>query len=705
MERRIFGRSLVLLFVLAVFSRGGELHVCQSNEIRTEDFFRELHRLDHESQHKQNLLLLQKDRLNAHLESVRKLEKGGFRSPLERQRIELEVSKNKAFLAARKEYDELLDAVIDDLDGKPLAVPPKSKFDTSFRLRLPGLTLRQGGADYFTVKMKANSKVSEALTQYTLANMSIALDYPNKAPMQKYAQSRLDGYAKVNSARKSELDKWHYETETWKQAQYLINNQYRKRWQQLRQIWQFNRHLQGKRLHEEEVTFYSGSNDSFWLFGDGSSRATPISQISPATIEIARQTASSRHAEVRVANAQRQIQRRKIRLQDLAKKGYANAAELRDSKLVGDLSILDAEILKADEAVKRKELEQLQVATNGVKTDVETVVLPNKETAQSWFVWMTEINDLDAADVLHCLPIVEEMFLAGAAMEMAQRHRAFTEKVRLEYSNITSLQLIELDQLDSAVSIAEANLMQAVETKRLITSRLKQWALRYSATANTNHRVDPDVMSAVMAVGKEVNLARVKLAELQEKRAQRLLAFDRDYRDRLARVHRKGAATSIELQKTANQVRRSEGLVLSSKRTVEIAKQKAVILEVLYQYGGLRYTGEGLEMAYFSPELMEALRQHSMIADTANPGVLQRHSADLDDVNIRIASLNKLLKKGHASPVELQWATRDKEIIKNRISLESARNKLRDRALAVIGSLGIEDKRRFEFPENKDSRL
>lgn len=703
--------SFLILLITVFTTSAHELTVFQSDAIRSEDFFVELKRIERESAHRKNILQLEEERLRRRHESVRQLSSEGFRSPIELKNLQLKLDRTTNRLSAREVYDRFLDLVIEDLEGRELEAAPasQSKSVPHLRLRLPGLSLRVGEADYFTVEMEATPEISNALRQYASANLLTALEYPNRFPHLTYGKERLDSFANLESALPSEVWKWQYRVDLLEEHQRLANAQFRNRWQQLRQIWQFHQHLQGWTAHRDEVTSFQGSPDSYWLFGDGHALATPFTGISREALEIAEQQAESRHNRIRSAAVQKQIQGRLARLESLVRGGYSNGAEVRNVDLSASISGLDGRILEADAEVRRKQLDQLKVATRALRDEPTSLDLPGTEQSgdapADWFRWLADGPPLDASELLRFLPLFEAKTLARADVGMARAELDHHETVRRDYLQIHSIQPVEAEQLELSLSVARASLEQAREADKLSTLRIRQWTLRNRDHHRTNSELSPDTMAEVMMAGREVNLARIERAELEIKKAQTILRHDRDFLNRLEAVYKKGAASRTEWLRANNQVARSEGRLASSERKALLVRREARILETIYQHGGLNYTGNGLEMVYFSPELIGALRLHAELADSADEGRLRVHSADLDDVNLRIANLDTLIADGYASPVEKRWATRDKEIIENRISVEKARSRLRDYALAVIQSLESSPNGEDSIESNDATRL
>lgn len=699
----------ILLSILFT-TEARELTVFQSDTIRTEDFFAELDRIERESKHRKNILRLEEERLRRRHESVRQLTTEGFRSPVELKTIQLELDRTTNRLKAREVYDQFLGLLIEDLEGRELDSAPasESKAGSRLRLRLPGLSLRVGDADYFTVEMEATPEISNALRQYATANLLTALQYPNQFPHMTYGRERLDSYSRLEASLPSEVWKWQHRVDLLKEHQHLANTQFRSRWQQLRQIWQFHQHLQGWTAHRDEVTSFRGSPDSYWLFGDGHARATPFTGISREALEIAEQHAKSRHDRIRSAAVQKQIQRRLARLEALTREGYSNGAEVRNLGLSASISELDSRILEADEEVRRKQLDQLKVATRAIRDEPTPLDLPAAQsgnTPAAWFQWLADGPPLDASELLRFLPLFEGKTLAWADLGMARVDLDHHENIRRDYLEIRSIQPIEAEQIELSLSVARAGLEQAREADRMSTLRIRQWALRNRDQYENNAELSPDTMAEVMMAGREVNLARVRRAELEIEKAQIILRHDRDYLGRLEAVYEKGAASRSEWLRANNQVARSEGRLASSERKVQLVRREARILDTIYHHGGLNYTGNGLEMVYFSPELIGALRLHAELADSADEGHLRVHSADLNDINLRISNLESLIADGYASPVEKRWATRDREIIENRISVEKARSTLRDYAMAVIQSLETSPNREDTLESNQATKL
>lgn len=700
-----------LILLITVFSASAhELMVFQSDAIRSEDFFVELKRIERESAHRKNILQLEEERLRRRHESVRQLSSEGFRSPIELKNLQLKLDRTTNRLSAREVYDRFLDLMIEDLEGRELDAAPASESREAprIRLRLPGLSLRVGDADYFTVQMEATPEISDAVRQYATANLLTALEYPNPFPHMNYGKERLDSYANLEAALPSEVWKWQHRVDLLKEHQHLANTEFRNRWQQLRQIWQFHQHLQGWTAHRDEVTSFQGSPDSYWLFGDGHAQATPFTGISHEALEIAEQHAESRHNRIRSIAVQAQAQRQLSRVKVLVRDGYSNEAEVRNLDLTATLADLNTRILQADKEVRLRQLDQLKVATRTLRDEPTPHALPGEQPENApaaWFQWLADGPSLDASELLRFLPLFEAKSLARADVAMARAGLDHQERIRREYLKIGSLQPVEVDQIELSLSAARAELEQALEADKLSTLRIRQWTLRNRDQHQTNEELSPDTMAEVMMAGKEVNLARVKRAELEIEKARAILRHDRDYLKRIRAVYQKGAASQSEWVRANNQVARSEGQLASSERRVRLVRREAQILDTIFDHGGLNYTDKGLEMTYFSPELIGALRLHADLSDSADEGRLRIHSADLNDVNLRINNLDTLIADGYASPVERRWATRDKEMIENRISVEKARSKMRDYAIAVIESLETRPDREDAIEANEATRL
>lgn len=690
----------VLLWIVttSVFSKGSEtkdLLIYHSPEISAPEVLNEIESLGTISAIETEILSARSSQSIEKYARIRTLYQGGYAPEYYLNLAKLDADNARNHYQSEKNFRDLIKKLSSNLTIDNFIEGPvvNDQEQQEFQVRIPGLTLRSGGVDLFTVRMKAKPETTWLTKRYTAVRLIEDLAAPHKSIFQDYFSDHLNTLYTLPSSRETELERSRYYVSTIKHRQLLANHEFAKRWRQGQRIEQYSSHLAdltSGAIVEAPARTFAGSQESFWLFGDGQAVANPTANLSTSDIHYIERKAKSTHAESRAISELQTIQRRYDRLNELLREGVTNQAEIRETKLALDLAKLELEKAKAEQTVARKELEQILISTTLGDEFSNPVTIPNNSNNDSWLTWLKDRPTSHAHELLHFLELLKKRYQAGAAAVASRSKLNYEEERMAMYRKIPSVYRVELETQGDRVNIAQTDHANALENENLTVMQIQQWARRIERNSDSGNPHSPEILSRIMEAGKAVNQAKTDVAEIEVKQRKRKYEYDIDYLRRLRKVRQKGAANQYEIARAENKVLSSKGLLYTSLKDLAIVKQQAKFINVLYQSGSMNYDERGLEISRFMPEAGAELEKLAILKDSVDEGKILQYKAELADTNNRINELKRLIRTGHASPVEETRVSVKQKQIENRLAKEKARGKALKYSLALIKSLEFE---------------
>ncbi len=661
--------------------------IYRSPEISQSEWIVEVNSLDTGSNLQVKLLSEKLDQSKTRLSRLLRLFNGGGTSQVEVDRARIEVDHFANQLQAQSQYRDLVQGLKEMVTDTSFVESPRQNGEgdiPEYQVRLPGLSLRSGELDLFTVSLAARPETAQSSQDYTQSRLEESLAFPHKDLFVDYFRDRLDKLSILPTARPTELERTQQHLDMVLNRQDLANHKFSKRFRQ------------AGRAEKLE-----GAADSFWLFGDGAAVATPDTAISETTVAVAEQQALARHREVFAANAREMAQMRHDQLASLQSRGFSNAAELREARLALDLANLSVKKARAEQEVAKRELDQIRAA--GINLP-ETIVLPEMNgvgdgAAERWLIWLTEQPTMSASEVLRFLKLVESRFLLAANTRIAQREYA-SEKNRLDrIRRIASVREIELQMQQSRLNQAIALFARATDEETLAILKLRQWAQRIQHPPTTTAAAaSPEALEAVIKAGKAVNEAKLSVANLELEQMRTQHQYDSDYHQRILDLQRRGAATSYEVERARNQMQSSKGQSFTALKELARVKQEAIFVKTLFESGSMTYDEKGLHITRFMPEAIAELEKLTILKDGVDDGKVMTCEAELADAKSRIAELNRLINFGTASPVELERVTIQRQMIENQLSIEKSKASTLVHAIKLVKSLEYQPETQKTLP-------
>ncbi|MDF1815594.1 MAG: hypothetical protein P1V20_25575 [Verrucomicrobiales bacterium] len=639
------------------------------------------------------LLVVKRERLRDQLHRVRRLSRMGHASAVSLKQAQLLLDEVESQIEAERNFAALLAAfqklvILENFIDAP---PDRIESTPQFHLRIPGLSLRAGGVDFFTARMPAKSKTTLAIGKYIESRLERTLAYKHSSPSAEFFQNRHDKLEQIPGALQSELKRSRNLLNFLDAKGRAVNSDFASRIRAGRRIGRFDEYV-AKREHNSEAQgrrSFVATPDSFWLFGDGLATAVPSSEIAVESVALVRNDAASRH-EIDLAKAKWEACNNHFRrLSALEKRGYSNGAEVKRAKLRVDIASYDAAIANARREVAARKLEQLKSATSNTAYLSRPVEIPSgskidHKLTEEWLRWFVNGPTADIAEVFQFLNLIEAQFQAVGTHRHAEKSVEFQNAVAKKFARIRSVQPVELEKQRFLQNEAIARLNRASIDLEKANLKLQQWARFVHRKTTPNPAPDEKTMEQVVESGMKVIQATQKVARLKLAKAEVRNVYDRN---RLYDLMRIRAVTKLEVLNAENNVRRSSGMMMKARRDLAVSEQRAKTLRTLCGTGCLQYSENGLSILRITPEAVTELGKLASLIDGVDQGEVERIEADLADCRQRIVALNGLVAKGYASPVEVNRFVYKQKSLENELSVEQARKAVRASAEEIISSL------------------
>lgn len=582
-----------------------------------------------------------------------------------------------------------------------------------FQVRLPGLTLRNGGVDLFTARLKAGADTTFATKKYTATKLKAEFAPPHKKIVHDFYGGRHTNLSNLSSARQTELDRSRFYLSTVNHLQLLANHRFAARWRKGQRIESYSGYVNdpGNGAQQQPEKIYSGSSDSFWLFGDGDAVAKFSGTISTSDMHFAERKASSTHTVTRARANVQSLQLRHNRLLGLQKNGFSNRAELRESQLGLNLAKLNLKKAEAEQVVANREFEQIKSAAAVVTAFAEPTPVPEengigKNSDEAWLKWIENGPTPDSDDLLRLLELIKDRFLSATEKSILERRSQYENERLAKYQGISSVYAVELEIQRDRLTDYQTRHARALEQENLSVLKIQQWARNILQQTQTPLPAPPgEVMEKIVLAGKAVNEAKAAVAKIEIRKKELRHKYDVDYLERLQQLRQSGSANSYEVAKAENQMLRSNGSLYSEVRNLAVINQEAKFLDAIYASGSMTFDENGLTISRFMPEAVKELEKLAILKDSVDEGLLLQYEARLADSKNQIAELNRLIKSGHASPVELEFADIRKKQIENNLASEKARARALPYALALIQSLEFKPAEKQDLKPAEDLKL
>lgn len=713
----LLSACLLLLMVTDLFSAPeGErkLEVFRSAEIEDEEALREIKGQKEIHDIEVALFRERLKQAERRAERMKRLHRAGGTSKFESDLAGISEQDASDLVAALASHGRFLESLQSELNLESFYDGPEKDRNAApeLEVRIPGLSLRVGGTDFFTVRMKAKAEVTHANKKYTAARLKENFAPPHKSIFHDLLGGRLAKLSEISSARATELERSSFYVSMVKHLQLLTNHRFASQWRKGQRIEAYNQFVESRDSMggDGPQKKFAGSQESFWLFGDGEADAQSSSPLSTSDVYFSGRKAESKYLEQQTLAKRNAAKRHYESLVALKGKGFSNDSEIRKAQLQVDLFDLELEKVKAEQEVAKSEFEQLKAAVSSDSDFSKLIPLPSTDgvkgdAAKIWLDWLKAHPPVEAHELIRFNDLLKNRIQAGVEVKIAKRRNEFEMSRLSAYRRIPSVYAKELElQLDRVTEV-QTGLARAMEEESLATLKLQQWAYRVYRRDQIARPPNPEKMIAIMEAGKAVNESRVKVARIEMLQKQCQCQYDKDYLDRLREVQKKGAATRYEVALAENEFLRSQGLFYTAMKELAIVKQQAVFVEVLYRSGSMSYDENGLAITRFMPEAGEELEKLTILKDSPDKGKILEMEARLANTKLKLQELDRLVKAGHASPVEVDYATASLQQMENRIEAEKVRGAALQHALDLVRALEFEQDPNQKLEPSDDLKL